>query len=466
MKCLKRTSLSFKATFVATVIAIAAQASWATADESNGHCHEHSENNAELSLENAIDTALRLNATTRSSWTDIKAQTAQVGIARSAFLPTVNSSLTIQSNNTSSAGFGGAASHTNGYSAYLGLNWRLFDFGARAAQQGAAEHLLLAALASHDDAVRKTLSETVRSYFSALQAQGTLNARQRASAQARNTLAAAQRREGKGVTSRSDTLQAETALARARLAEHRAKADFTKSVAALVYVMGLPTDTPLVLPERMPTVPRDTLPDLSELLADARAHHPAVLASRAQRDAGHRSVAAARAEGRPTVDFSVAHYRNGYPNQGVQANRSNSVQAGITLTIPLFDGFSRNHKISQAQALAEKRAIEATDIEHQILGQLVNVHADVAASIDGIETTDQLLTAAEASLQSATNRYDHGVADILELINAQTAMSDALEARAQSTAQFNTARLKLLIEAGRIDRDGLTALNLGARPTP
>lgn len=425
-------------------------------------CRGYLDTNTPLSLSDAIDSALCLNAATGSAWAGIKIQSAQVGIARAAYLPTVNGSLTVQSNSTASAGFAGASSHTNGYSSYLGLNWRLFDFGERDAQKSAADHLLLAAMASHDDAVRKTLSETVRSYFSALQAQGSLQARKTASALAQTTLMAARRREGKGITSRSDTLQAETALARARMTEQRAKADFTKSIASLAYTMGLPSDAAIVLPDRMPSVPRDTLPDLAQLLADARTSNPAILASRAQRDASDRSVAAARAQGRPTVDFSFTNYRNGYPNQSVQANRSSTLEAGITLTIPLFDGFAKKHKISQAKAQAEKKAIESTDIEHQVLGQLVNAYADVVSSVEGVDTSAQLLQAATASLDSATNRYEYGVADILELITAQTALSDALEAQAQCAAQFNAARLKLLIEAGKINRDGLIDLNLAS----
>ncbi|OWQ90858.1 hypothetical protein CDN99_11905 [Roseateles aquatilis] len=428
-------------------------------------CDTSLQANAPLTLSAAVDTALCLNARTASAWAAIDAQTAQVGLAKAAYLPTINGSITAQTNATQYPGSDTPGNRVKGHTSYLGLNWRLFDFGERAANEASAVTLLSAAMASHDDAVRKTLSDTVQAYFAALQARTTLDAKKYAAELSQKTVAAAQRREAKGVTSRSDTLQAETAHARARLAQQRAKADFDKAITSLVYVIGVATDTPLTLPEHMAPVPATDLPPLSELLTDARASHPAILAARAQRDASERSIAAARSEGRPTVDFSVSRYQNGYPNQSIQATRSNTVTAGITLTIPIFDGFARKFKIDQARAQADKSAIQALDTEYQVLGDLIKSHADAVSSLENLDASKQLIKAASASLESASNRYEHGVGDILELIIAQNAIGDAMDVLGQFENQWDSARLKLMIETGRIDRARLTAPD-SAAPTP
>ncbi|MCW3482077.1 TolC family protein [Neisseriaceae bacterium JH1-16] len=426
--------------------------SHAIADQLPG-CGEYHEASGPLTLSNAIDSALCLNARTNTAWATIKVQNAQVGIARAAYLPSVNGSVTTQANSTRYPGTPYPEQRVTGYSSSLGLNWRLFDFGERAAQNAAADKLLSAALSSYDDAVRKTLSEVIQAYFSALQTNATFVAKKQAVSLSEKTLAVARQRESKGVAGRSDTLQAEASVARARLAFQRAMADFNKAIASLVYAMGAPSNTPISLPESAPIVPRNEFPELPVLLANVRVSHPAILAAHAQRDASEDNVDVARAQGRPTIDLNISNFQNGYPNQSVQATRSNTVSAGITLTIPIFDGFSRKNKINQAKAEAEKSAAQAEDVEHQILGDLVKSYSDVTTSAASVEASQAFLKAASASLDSATNRYERGVSDILELLTAQNTLVDALEASAQSTSQWNSARLKLMVDSGRIGRD-------------
>lgn len=412
-----------------------------------------------VTLSAAVDSALCRDTRTAAAWVSIKAQKIQLAAAKAAYLPTVNASLTAQSNTSQNAQSPGGNQRVTGYSSYLGLSWRLFDFGERAAREEMAERLLTAATSTYDDAVRRTVSDTIQAYFSALQASATLGARQQSVALAQRTRDAARDREQKGAASRADTLQAEASMARARLNLQRAKAELDKATAVLVQTMGVPAGTALRLPDKSPTPSRADLPDLGQLLDEARAHHPAILAARYQRDASQAGVAAARAAGRPTIDFTAANYRNGYPNQSVQASRSSTFTVGATITIPLFDGDSRRNKIQEAQAQAEKSELQVTDTENRVLLELVKTHAELAASLDNIDAANQLLQAAQSAMDSATNRYERGVSDILELISAQGTLVDALDARAQCEYQWNAARLKLMSDLGEMNRDGIAALD-------
>lgn len=421
-------------------------------------CTSSVDANEPLTLATAIDSALCRNTRTASSWVSIKLQQTQSDAARAAFLPTVNASLTTQSNTNSVPGSAGS-SRVNGYSSYLGLNWRIFDFGERAARREAANLLLSAAVNTHDDTVRRQVSDTIQSYFSALQANATVDARRQAVEMAERTRATARSREDRGAASRSDTLQADSALARSRMSLQRAKAELDKSTAMLAYIIGAPAGSALRLPDLHVGHSDVELLGLSRLLDIARAHHPAILAARLQRDAGQANIAAARAAGRPTLDLTAANYRNGYPNQSVQASRSSNWSVGATLTIPIFDGHVRRHNIQQAQAQAEKAALQAQDTENQVLTELVKEYSDLAAAQENIAATQQWLVAAQASMASATLRYERGAADMLELISAQNTLNEALDARAQCEYQWNSARLKLMSDTGSMDRDAIAAFD-------
>ena len=90
-----------------------------------------------------VDLALCRNPTTREVWSFARVQAAQVGVAQSAFLPTLDGRLTVGrvSADSQSANQRGAS---------LTLSWLLFDFGARSANLEVARQLLKSAASTLD----------------------------------------------------------------------------------------------------------------------------------------------------------------------------------------------------------------------------------------------------------------------------------------------------------------------------
>ncbi|NML31744.1 TolC family protein [Paraburkholderia sp. G-4-1-8] len=414
---------------------------------------------APLSLADAIDVALCSDPGVMLAWANIKLQSATVGEARAAYLPTLNASVTGMRNDTSYPAFPGSDSHVNGHTSYAALNWRLFDFGERAANRKAANDMLDAALASYDAALQKTLGTTVQAWFDAVTAQGASRARTEASRLAGETLAAAQRREEKGATGRNDTLQAQTAFARARLAAERAAGEADKTMATLVYTLGIAAGTRLLLPEDTPAPTAQGVDDLAAWLDEAKRRHPAIIAAEKQWQATRSRIASVRSQGMPTVDLGVSFYQNGYPNQGLQTARSNTTIIGVTLTIPLFEGFARTYKVREAQAQAEQDEARMQDTERQVLGDVVKAHADAVASLGELDASRTLLDSAQLALTSSRRRYDYGVADILEVLNAQSALADAQQERVRSESDWRSARLRLRAAAGVLGRQRLAGID-------
>lgn len=401
-----------------------------------------------LALGDVVDLALCNNPQLKASWAAIKIQSNAVGEARAAYLPTLHGSVSKLHNDTRYPDFPASNTSSLGHSLYLGLNWRLFDFGGRAANNEVANHLLNAALASHDAALQKSLSEVIKAYFDAMTAQASLSARTAAAEIAQETLLATRRREAKGVVALSDTLQADTALAKARLELHRAEGDFRKALSVLVYCAGLPTGTVLKLPGEPAESSREAINELSVWIANAQERHPEIVAARRQLAAAKAKVDVVRSEGLPAFDFTSNFYQNGYPNQGLQSTKTNVGTVGVTLTIPLFEGFGRQYKIHGAKAQAEQKEAQMEDVEHQVLTELVRAHADAQASLDNLQSSEALFSAAQTAVRSSERRYSKGAADILELLATQSALADAQQQRIRCLAEWHSARLRLLASAG------------------
>jgi outer membrane protein len=412
---------------------------------------------APLALGEVVDVALCNNPQIKESWAAIKIQAAGVGQARAAYLPTVSATVGHLYDRTRYPDFPVSNSSETGETGYLSLSWRLFDFGARAANREAANRLLTAALAGNDAALQKVLNAVVGAYFDALTARAALTAAQQTTQIAQGTYAATGRRERLGVAATSDTLQAATALAKAQLAASQAQGDAYKAVSTLVYAMGVPTGTTIHLPATVQAVPAQSIEELDELLRQARAQHPAIVVARAQWAAARAKVDAARDEGLPTLDFSANYYRNGYPNQGLESTLTNVATVGVQLTIPLFEGYNRTYLIRGAQAQAEQSQAQLEDTEHQVLTAVVQAHADALSALGNLQSSKNLLDAAQAALASSQRRYGKGATDILELLNAQAALADARQQRVRALAAWRSARLRLMASAGTLGRRTMDA---------
>ena len=402
-----------------------------------------------LELDSAVDIALCNNPQIRSAWAAIKIQAGVLGEARAAYLPTMNVSINRLGNWTSTSFPPGAGeSFMKGNQLYGSLTWRLLDFGERRANTKAASQLLAAALAAHDASLQKTMAGVIQAYFDAMTAQSQYISRKKMAEIAERVLAATKRREERGAAPLSDTLQASTALAKARLNESRAQGEFNKSLGLLVQAMGLAPGTVLRLPQTLELYRVDDVRELNSWLRKAEEQHPAIRQARAKLAADKAKITVARAEGLPSLDATAYISRNGYPNQGLSSDKQSVKSAGVTLNLPIFEGFGRTYKILGAKAQVEQSDAQLQDTTNQVLTEVVKAHADALTSLGTLRATDRLMEAATLGLRSSLRRYERHAADILEVLNSQSSLADAEQERIRAVAEWRSARLRLLANSG------------------
>lgn len=402
-----------------------------------------------LALTDAVDTALCNNPQIRATWAEIKVQAGVLGEARAAYLPTITGSVSrLKDTTTYSSGSSQPGSTSIGNQYYGSLNWRLFDFGGRAANREAANQMLLAAIAGHDAALQKTMASVIQAWFEVMTSQAEMEARQQIAELAQQTLNIARRREEKGATTQDDTLQAATALAKAQLNAMHATGDFQKNLALLKQVMSIDLVTSIHLPEQPERIIPADIHDLNQWLKQAKNHHPAIMQAQAKWQADKDKIIQVRSDGLPTLDMTAHISRNGFPNQGLSSIHQTDKDIGLTITIPLFDGFSRHYKMLEARAQAEQSEAQLEDTRNEILTDVVKSYADARTALGVLAISQKLLDAAQASVDSSRRRYDKEVADILEVLNAQSALADAQQQRIQAIAGWQSARLNLLAHTG------------------
>lgn len=402
-----------------------------------------------LALGDAVDVALCNNPQVRAAWAQIKVQTGAVGEARAAYLPTINGSFSRLKNSTTYPLTSGIpSSFTIGSQVYGSFNWRLFDFGGRAANRESANQLLAAAMAGHDAALQKVLASVIQAYFDAVTGKALYEARHQMANLAENTLNATKRREMKGAVALSDSLQASTALAKARLNESRSGGDYQKALGVLKQAMGIAATTQIDLPRQNESYQLSDIKDLNSWLIEAEEKHPAIMQAKAKWKSDKAKITSTRSEGLPTLDATGYISKNGYPNQGLSQVNQTVLAGGFTINFPIFEGFGRAYKILGAQAQAEQSEAQLQETTSQILTDVIKAHADAVTSLGTLKASERLLNSAQEAVQSSKRRYDRSAADILELLNTESALADAQQERIRAIAEYRSARLRLLANTG------------------
>lgn len=88
------------------------------------------------------------------------------------------------------------------------------------------------------------------------------------------------------------------------------------------------------MPPENGEINRETINELAQWIAEAQERHPEIVAARLQWEVAKAKVESVRSEGLPTVDLTGNFYQNGYPNQALQARKTNVSTLGVTLNIP------------------------------------------------------------------------------------------------------------------------------------
>lgn len=405
---------------------------------------------APVTLAQFIDRALSANPDTRAAWQRTRSQTERVGIAKSAYYPSLDASASL-SERLGDAAVAGAGQQTR---AGLDSQWLLWDFGGRRANLTSTQQTLAALQASQDLASQQVALAAVQSWFIHLSARASLDAAQASLRAAEETAKAAHQRQVIGVATREDELQAETALAQARLTLIQRQGELAASAGRLAVVAGYTADTTIVIDYKdsdLDRLRRDASaqpPTLTQLLSVAQTRRPDLQAQQLRLAANSSELDRIAAQARPKLSLS-ATTSDSRDNLG----SSNSGQLALTATLPLFTGFQQRHQEALAQSQINEQDIELSRLQQQISLDIWLAWQQFTTAQARIDATDSLLNAATESNRAALARYRAGLGNLLNVLNSQSNLADARQQHARSRFDLASARLQLAQASGLLVRD-------------
>jgi outer membrane protein len=406
-----------------------------------------------VSLAEVVKRALCQDPRTRQTWADSRLQAARLGIARSAYLPTVSATLS-QARSGQTVTQGGASARTDATTriGQLDLAWNLFDFGQREAGIESARQTLRAAVASQDLGVQTVFLDAANAYFALLAAQGELAVAREVERINLQSFMAAEAKHAAGVGDLTSKLQTQTAFAQAILARVRAEGALANAQGKLAVTIGESPDRPMEVDADDARLPdTDFVKSVAAMLELAQQVHPELRAARARLDAARARIAAAERAYLPSLSLAASRGRTGQDfNAATPDLDQRDRRVALQLNVPIFDGFSRHYQTRAAQADFEMAGADLRSVEQRVALEVWQAFQSLQSETQALGSTEKLLGFANKSLEVAQGRFKAGVGSTLELLEAQRAMADAAQQRINALANWRATRLRLAASLGRI----------------
>ncbi|MDP3420483.1 MAG: TolC family protein [Thiobacillus sp.] len=400
------------------------------------------------SLAALTEHALRARPETRAAWLGIQAEAARLDAATAANWPTLTGQIGFTVSRALSSS-GASAPTLHRYGPSLGLAYVLYDFGARAASIDAQRYQLITTLLSNNRNLQDRVVEVETAAFALLAARAQVAAQAEQEASLRTSLDAVDVRLRGGLASRADQLRARAALAEAQRIRQTAERDQARAEAALKQAAGVAQTQTLAL-DWNPALPTlleaDTL--LADLLAEAQRQRPDLQALQAAAARARADADRARAARWPSLALTANVGRTYFLEDDRTA--SNTYNAGVNVSVPLFDGGRLEAEVRAAARDAERLQAETETQRSLIARAVTEAYHDVRhAQAQRAGVVVQFDSASE-SAQAAEARYRAGVGNLLEWLTAQADLARARQVQAQADADWLAAFSRLNHALGRL----------------
>ena len=213
---------------------------------------------------------------------------------------------------------------------------------------------------------------------------------------------------------------------------------FEKDKLALARAIGLPPGQVFNIADAVPFAPLSGLTQ-DEALRAALVHRPDYQSAMKLVQGAEEALKAARAEWYPTIDL------NGYfGDSGPTLNNSHGVFALTgSLNFNIFNGGRIRSDIEQAKAALKQRSDELADLGGQIDFQIRAAFLDIQTAADQVGVAQVNLELANQTLQQSRDRFTAGVADTVEVVQAQESVATANDSLISALFAHNLAKVAL-----------------------
>jgi outer membrane protein TolC len=403
-----------------------------------------------LSLREAIQRGLEFNLGAVGLSNAARQAQGQSQAARSALLPNLSGNLTetVEQINLRASGihfnapipgfaFPTIVGPFNVFDLRASLTQSLFDLTARNNYQSASE-VFRASQFSARDARDLVVLAIGGAYLQVIATRERVNS---AHAQFDTANALYQQnlqKRGVGIVAQVDVDRSEVEALAQQQRVTSLENDLAKQKISLARMTGLPPTDEYDLTDEVPFLAAPAL-SLEDALKQAFDRRADLKAAESQIRAAEHTLAAARDERLPSLSVS-----GDYGDIGTNPSQSHGTfTAAATLHFPIWQGGRTEAEIKGAEATLAQRRAELEDLKSQVESDVRNAYLDLRAASSQVEVARKNLEVSRETLDLTRQRFEAGVTDNVEVVQAQEFLTSAELDVINSVFAHNVAKLSL-----------------------
>ncbi|WP_310036036.1 MULTISPECIES: TolC family outer membrane protein [unclassified Sphingomonas] len=406
-------------------------------------------------LREAMVKAYRTNPDLTAERANLRATDENVPIARSRGLPGVSSTGAYSESLSNTDATPGSVPRQGTLG--VDLSVPVFSGGAVRNSVRAAETRVAAGRAGLRSVEAALFTDVVAAYMDVIRDEATVRLNLQNVRALDVNLQATRDRFEVGDLTRTDVAQSEARLALAQAQLRGAEARLISSREAYIRVVGTAPGA-LTPPPPLPGLPAG--PD--QAVAVALEENPALEGARKAREASGYDVRVARAARLPTVSVGVGgDYYNRFgsvPGVGANSGLKNdgfATSAGVSLSIPLFQGGRPAAQVRQAQARESVAIEQVTAAERGVIAQVRSAYAVYQSALRVIESSRVAVDANRLSLEGVRAENSVGTRTILDILNAEQELLNSQVQLVTAERDAYVAGFAVLAAMGRAEAEDL-----------
>ena len=297
-------------------------------------------------------------------------------------------------------------------------------------------------------AVREEITAlVVGQYFHALRAGASVTAGESRVALAEALAKLAENQQKQGVGTKLDTLRSKVQLQTERQRLIQAQTQRLTAQAGLVRLLDLQPGTSIELLDTLaaPALPIGSFQDAYQA---GLAQRPELAVLEARDKAAESLREAAQGLRLPTLVATGS-----YGSTALQSQPSaNTYQVSLGLRVPLFMGGLVSSQVSRAKSEQNRVQEARRDVRAQVGYEIQVAQAELEAASHEVEVADLAVELSKEALTQAQHRFEAGVSNNIELINAQDELARANDNQISALYRLNQSRADLARATGQLEQ--------------
>ncbi len=409
----------------------------------------------ELTLDKAVNIALHRNTTLQASLNNLKSSESNYRASWGALLPTVDAQGTYGWNRSIQPGTSGrtytfqgftinlpatpsSTTDTYNYSAGVNASWTLFDGLSNYAAVSQSKKQLESARLQLENLKQNIVFQTISLYYAVVNNQELLKVKEDNVKWNKQNLETIVEKNKLGAVTIADVYAQQVQEGNAELDLIQTKNNLEISKSNLLYYLGLDVLSNYTFADSLTTQEEHVLnSDLSnqfgnidELVKQALVSRDDYKSAALDFESAENSITMAQGNYFPRLSSNFGY--NMFANQLSNLSKSRTYSASLTLSIPIFSGFSIDNQVQAAEVNAMNKQINLDDLRRTIKQNLQQTYLNIQAAEKSLEVNKRNVASAGENQKITQEKYTLGSGTLLDVLvansnytNAQTSLINA-----------------------------------------